>query len=130
MNHAGFQSLVEFWMFHKLYVFRISKPRVSDSTAKMAWIPQAKIFRRFPHGESEGKTDTLCSQISPCGHPAVTDSTIIRTAAKFPVKHHVGSVTTVNSLYCGHCREPLSVLSGCPQGESWLYRRLTEIHSR
>ena len=63
------------------------------------------------------------SQLSPCGHPATTDTPIIRTAAKSPAKTNYRRFTEINSRYYGHSlmrtltRGPHSVRN---KG-SWLY---------
>ena len=48
------------------------------------------------------EADTLSSaysQLSPCGHPAITDTPIIRTAAKSPAKINNRRLTEINSRY-------------------------------
>ena len=46
----------------------------------------------------DGIGDTY-SQLSPCGHPAITDTPIIRTAAKSPAKTNYRCLTEINSRY-------------------------------
>ena len=41
------------------------------------------------------------SQLSPCGHPAITDTPIIRTADKFRAKINYRHLTEINSRYYG-----------------------------
>ena len=41
------------------------------------------------------------SQLSPCGHPAITDTPIIRTADKFRAKINYRHLTKINSHYYG-----------------------------
>ena len=41
------------------------------------------------------------SQLSPCGHPAITDTSIIRTADKFRAKINYRHLTEINSRYYG-----------------------------
>ena len=41
------------------------------------------------------------SQLSPCGHPAITDNPIIRTADKFRAKINYRHLTKINSRYYG-----------------------------
>ena len=41
------------------------------------------------------------SQLSPCGHPAITDTPIIRTADKFRAKINYRRLTEINSRYYG-----------------------------
>ena len=40
-------------------------------------------------------------QLSPCGHPAITDTPIIRTADKFRSKINYRHLTEINSRYYG-----------------------------
>ena len=63
------------------------------------------------------------SQLSPCGHPAITDTPIIRTAAKSPAKTSWRRLTEINSQYYG-----LSLMRTPPRSPysvryegSWLY---------
>ena len=42
------------------------------------------------------------SEISPCGHPAITDTPIIQTAAKSPAKTNYRCLTEINSRHYGH----------------------------
>ena len=63
------------------------------------------------------------SQLSPCGHPAITDTPIIRTAAKSPAKINNRRLTEINSRYYG-----LSLMRTLTRGPhsvrnkgSWLY---------
>ena len=51
------------------------------------------------------------SQLSPCGHPAITNTTIIRTAAKSPAKTSCRRLTEINSRYYG-----LSLMRTPPRG--------------
>ena len=51
------------------------------------------------------------SQLSPCGHPAITDTPIIRTAAKSPAKTSCRRLTEINSRYYG-----LSLMRTPPRG--------------
>ena len=44
---------------------------------------------------------TVC-QLTPCGHPAITDTLIKRTAAKSPAKTNYRGLTEKNSRYYGH----------------------------
>ena len=44
---------------------------------------------------------TLYSQLSPCGHPVMTDTRILRTAAKSPAKINNRCLTEINSRYYG-----------------------------
>ena len=44
---------------------------------------------------------TLYSQLSPCGHPVMTDALILRTAAKSPAKINYRCLTEINSRYYG-----------------------------
>ena len=44
---------------------------------------------------------TVYSQLSPCGHFAITDTPIIRTAAKFPVEINYKRLTEINACYFG-----------------------------
>ena len=44
-------------------------------------------------------TGFLYSQLSPCGHPAITDTSIIRTADKFRAKINYRHLTEINSRY-------------------------------
>ena len=48
----------------------------------------------------DGIGDTY-SQLSPRGHPAITDTPIIRTAAKSPAKTNYRCLTEINSRYYG-----------------------------
>ena len=64
------------------------------------------------------------SQLSPCGHPAITDTPIIRTAAKSPAKINYRRLTKINSRYYG-----LSLMRTLTRGPhsvrnkgSWLYQ--------
>ena len=41
-------------------------------------------------------------QLLPCGHPAITDTPIIRTAAKSPAQTNYRCLTEINSCYYGH----------------------------
>ena len=43
----------------------------------------------------------LYSQLSPCGHPAITDTPITRTVAKSPAKTNYRRLTEINSRYYG-----------------------------
>ena len=43
----------------------------------------------------------MYSQLSPCGHPAITDTPIIRTADKFRAKINYRRLTEINSRYYG-----------------------------
>ena len=45
------------------------------------------------------------SQLSPYGHPAITDIPIIRTAAKSRAKINYGSLTEINSRCNGRARQ-------------------------
>ena len=51
------------------------------------------------------------SQLSPCGHLALTDNPIIRTAAKSPAETNYRRLTKINSRYYG-----LSLLRTCIRG--------------
>ena len=42
------------------------------------------------------------SEISPCGHPAITDTLRIQTAAKSPAKTNYRCLTEINSRHYGH----------------------------
>ena len=44
---------------------------------------------------------SIYSQISPCRHPAITDTPIIWTAVKFQAKINYRDLTEINSRYCG-----------------------------
>ena len=58
------------------------------------------------------------SQLSPCGHPAITDTPIKRTAAKSPAKTNYRRLTEINSHYYG-----LSLIRTLTQGPcSVLYK--------
>ena len=68
------------------------------------------------------------SQLSPCGHLAITDTPIIRTLAKYRAKINNSSLTEINSRYYG-----LSLVRTLTRGpysvrynESWLYLQYTE----
>ena len=43
----------------------------------------------------------IYSQLSPCGHLAITDTSIIRTIAKSPAKIDYRHLTEINSCYYG-----------------------------
>ena len=43
----------------------------------------------------------MYSQLSPCGHPAITDTPIIRTADKFQAKINYRHLTEINTRYYG-----------------------------
>ena len=54
----------------------------------------------FPnHATMRGKNHY--SQLPPCGHPAITDTPIIRTADKFRAKINYRHLTEINSRYYG-----------------------------
>ena len=63
------------------------------------------------------------SQLSPCGHPAISDTPIIRTAAKSPAKTCYRCLTEINSRYYGHSL--MRTLTRGPHSVrykgSWLY---------
>ena len=44
---------------------------------------------------------SIYSQISPCRHPAITDTPIIWTAVKSQEKINYRDLTEINSRYCG-----------------------------
>ena len=44
---------------------------------------------------------TNVQSLSPCGHPAITDTPIIRTADKFRAKINYRHLTEINSRYYG-----------------------------
>ena len=44
---------------------------------------------------------TQYSQLPPCEHPAITDTPIIRTAAKSPAKPNFRHLSEINSRYYG-----------------------------
>ena len=62
------------------------------------------------------------SQLWPCGHLAITDTPIIRTAAKSPVKTNYRRLTEINSRYYGLSR--MRTLARGPQ-QCPLERELT-----
>ena len=54
-------------------------------------------FLHFQEFEVKGKY----SQLSPCGHPSITNTPIIRTTAKFPAKTNYRRYTEIKSRYYG-----------------------------
>ena len=76
---------------------------------------------------------TQYSQLPPCEHPAITDTPIIRTAAKFPAKPNFGHLSEINSRYYR-----LSLVRTLTRGPycvrikgSWLYQLLMHtVHCR
>ena len=66
------------------------------------------------HGTSPWSFKMVYSQPSPCGHLAITDSPIIRAAAKSPAKINYRRLTEINSRYYG--LSLLSTLTHGPEG--------------
>ena len=56
----------------------------------------------------------MYSQPSPCGHHAITDTPIIRTAAEFPAKMNYRRLTEIFSRYYG--LSLLRTLTRSPEG--------------
>ena len=84
---------------------------------------EAALRRSLKWRETNGIRCSYYSQLSPCGHPAITDTPIIRTAAKSPAKINYRRLTEINSRYYG-----LSLMRTLTRGPhsvrnkgSWLY---------
>ena len=63
--------------------------------------------------------ESIYSHLSPCGHLAITDTPIIRTAAKSPIKTDYRRLNEINSRYYGlsllrtlTCGPEVSVIKG------------------
>ena len=78
----------------------------TNQSGKMFYVPVCErpvpVLFRF---------SSTYSQLSPCGHLALTDNPIIRTAAKSPAKTNYRRLTKINSRYYG-----LSLLRTCIRG--------------
>ena len=60
----------------------------------------AKFMFKFALREKLGAMGISFSD-SPCGHLAITDTPIIRTAGKYPTKINYRRLTEINSRYYG-----------------------------
>ena len=88
------------------------------SLQRLAFMTRHQFFPACPPF-----VNTVYSQLSPCGHPAITDTPIIWTAAKFPAKINYRYLTEINSRYYGLplMRTPTQGPHSVRNKGSWLY---------
>ena len=110
-----------FWIQENRFPFLKHQVDLLNSTSLINILKQREI-RQCAHcdcdalwmynfqdgGEDREITQVICfifrwtySQLSPCGHPAITNTPIIRTAAKSPAKTSCRRLTEINSRYYG-----------------------------
>ena len=98
--------------------------QAASNVGKIRFTRMANYFLR-PHQNLARVTNgnSRYSQLSPCGHLAITDTPIIRTAAKSQAKIKYRRLTEINSRYYG-----LSLMRTLTRGPysvrykgSWLY---------
>ena len=64
-------------------------------------LKQTRVKKRRGNGFPPLMTLLITVRLSPCGHPAITDTPIIRTADKFRAKINYRHLTEINSRYYG-----------------------------
>ena len=64
-------------------------------------LKQTRVKKRRGNGFPLLMTLLITVRLSPCGHPAITDTPIIRTADKFRAKINYRHLTEINSRYYG-----------------------------
>ena len=64
-----------------------------------AHLPQSAQF--FKSYTASSNNIAKYSELSPCGHPAITDTQLIWTEAKSPAKTDYRRLTEINSHYYG-----------------------------
>ena len=128
------------WIFHQLAVKNVNVNVVIKIYCKRnsIFLRQKKLWsslfdrpdsgfvwaKKYLAGHHDRRPAVHYSQLSPCGHPAITDTPIKRTAAKSQAKINYRRLTEINSPYYGLSlirtltRGPYSVRN---KGSSWLY---------
>ena len=82
-------------------------------------------------GSDNGRRQCKYSQLSPCGHLAITETPIIQTAAKSAAKTNYTRLTELNSRYYGVSLMTTPIIRTTAKShEKIIYRRLNEIKAR
>ena len=111
------------------------KNKVDEANFHLWWDSKAEVWKLTivkKEGDRLVRVLNLYSQLSPCGHPAITDTPIKRTVAKSPAKTNYRRLTEINSRYYGlslmrtRIRGPYSVR----YKGSWMYFGGPEFKSR